>query len=132
VIEALVEELQTIFPNNTIPRPIAIKRTQWHRDEFARGSYAAPPVNMDPLTASYIAEPLNDRVFFAGEATSTDRFGYVDGAFDTGRREAERIEKLCLDEAPSYKVMAAPIGMRPENDKQLREAWFEVVKEYVL
>ena len=88
---------------------------------------------MDPLTAPYLAEPVGNRVFFAGEATSTDRFGYVDGAFDTGRREAERIQSLCGKEKgqlPAYKEPG--IGMRPASDSALRKAWYAVVQKYVL
>ncbi|WP_168404350.1 FAD-dependent oxidoreductase [Erwinia amylovora] len=31
------------------------------------------------------------RLLFAGEATSAQRFGYVDGAFVSGLREAQRL-----------------------------------------
>ena len=136
VIRILTDELRDIFPHVDIPAPVEIKRTRWHRDPFARGSYAAPPVGMDPLTAAYLAEPLGNRLFFAGEATSTTRFGYVDGAFDTGRREAERIASLCSksglsgDCRPPFRRPG--IRMRPENDPKLRTEWFAAVKDYVL
>jgi hypothetical protein len=64
------------------------------------------------------------------EATSTDRFGYVDGAFDTGRREAERIGAWADGRLPPF--TEGSIGMRPGNDAALREAWYETVKQYVL
>ena len=38
----------------------------------------------------YLSEPEN-RLLFAEEATSIDRFGYVDGAFVSGIREATRL-----------------------------------------
>jgi monoamine oxidase len=31
------------------------------------------------------------RLLFAGEATTPDRYGYADGAFDSGVREAKRL-----------------------------------------
>lgn len=87
---------------------------------------------MDALTAPYLAQPVSGRLFFAGEATSTDRFGYVDGAFETGEREAMRIGGLCsAGELPPY-TPTQPIAARPENDAQLRQAWYQLVKDYVL
>jgi polyamine oxidase len=38
-----------------------------------------------------LAEPVNDRLAFAGEATVPEFFGTVHGAYQSGVREAERI-----------------------------------------
>ena len=38
-----------------------------------------------------LAEPLENRVLFAGEATSTDSYGYAHGALMSARREATRL-----------------------------------------
>jgi len=54
VMASLREELQTIFPNISVPAPVAIHRTRWHRDEFARGSYAAPPVGVVRSTPPFV------------------------------------------------------------------------------
>jgi len=132
VITGLVEELRQIFPELTIPRPVEMLRTKWHQDEFAKGSYAAPPVGMDPLTAAYLAQPLADRIFFAGEATSTDRFGYVDGAYETGLREAIRIADRCAGSCPPPMQPVNATAFKPDNDASLRTAWYDLVKKYVL
>jgi lysine-specific histone demethylase 1 len=69
--------------------------SRWGRDPFARGSYTYMRQGSTPADFDTLAEPvLGARLFFAGEATSRDRFGYTDGAFDSGRREAARIAKL--------------------------------------
>ena len=52
-----------------------------------------------------LGEPVAGRVLFAGEATSAERFGYADGAMQTGIREAKR-----LLGAPSVRL--APLGSR--------------------
>jgi hypothetical protein len=41
---------------------------------------------------------------FAGEASNPDRYGYADGAFTTGIREAKRLLRV-----PSVQLRAQPI-----------------------
>ena len=48
-----------------------------------------------------LISPLGDSVFFAGEATSLDRPGYMDGAIVSGWREAEKLMKLKSGAAPA-------------------------------
>lgn len=38
-----------------------------------------------------LAEPINNKVFFAGEATSTHNHSTIHGAYESGLREAEVI-----------------------------------------
>ena len=74
-----------------IPAPVDVAITGWRLDEFSRGSYSYIPVGATPADQVRLSTPLAGRVFFAGEATSTARYGYADGAFSTGIREAKRI-----------------------------------------
>lgn len=39
VVDWLVTELSTIFPDRKVPRPARIVRTRWRLDKFSRGSY---------------------------------------------------------------------------------------------
>jgi monoamine oxidase len=62
----------------------------WKSDPFARGAYAYLPV--DGLKAQQIlAQPVNNVLFFAGEATSVGHIGTVHGAIDSGIRAAQEI-----------------------------------------
>jgi len=63
----------------------------WELDPFARGAYSYVTVNgMDAVRA--LAAPVEDTLFFAGEATNTDgHTGTVHGAIATGRRAAREI-----------------------------------------
>jgi monoamine oxidase len=63
----------------------------WHADPFARGAYSYVTVSgMDAVRA--LAAPVEDTLFFAGEATNTDgHTGTVHGAIATGRRVAHEI-----------------------------------------
>jgi monoamine oxidase len=60
----------------------------WSRDPFARGAYSYVAVGGGDARAG-LAAPLDDTLFFAGEATSSDgQGGTVNGALETGERAA--------------------------------------------
>ncbi len=62
--------------------------SSWRADPFARGSYSyARPGHADDRAV--LAAPVDDRLFFAGEATSPNFFSTVHGAFESGVRAAE-------------------------------------------
>ena len=63
----------------------------WHTDPFTRGAYGYVPV--DALSAqAELAKPIENTLFFAGEATNTEgHIGTVHGAIQTGKRAAEEI-----------------------------------------
>lgn len=67
--------------------------TDWQANEYVRGGYIYVPVGARDAPAR-LAEPVEDTLFFAGEATNLEgREGTVDGAFDTGLRAAEEIAR---------------------------------------
>ena len=62
--------------------------SSWRADPFARGSYSyARPGHADDRAV--LAAPVDDRIFFAGEATSANFFSTVHGAYETGLRAAD-------------------------------------------
>jgi len=130
IVEVFSQELQRIFPQATIPVPRRIKRTFHRQDEFQRGSYLAPEVGMNPLSIPYLAEPVAQRVFFAGEATNTVRFGYVDGAHTTGLRAAKQVLSLC--EAADAPVPFSAEGLTstlPPEEERIRRQWRAEVED---
>ena len=67
-------------------RPLV--ETHWANDPWALGSYshALPGHSGD---RAVLAAPVEDRIFFAGEATSARFYSTVHGAWETGLRAAE-------------------------------------------
>ncbi len=62
----------------------------WSSDPFTRGAYAYLPVN--GLEAQQtLARPLDNTLFFAGEATSVGHIGTVHGAIESGQRVAKEV-----------------------------------------
>lgn len=71
-------------------RPLAESR--WGADPLARGAYShALPGRAGQR--SVLATPVDDRLFFAGEATSPDFFSTAHGARDSGERAAMEVLK---------------------------------------
>jgi monoamine oxidase len=62
----------------------------WDTDPFSRGAYAYLPV--DGLNKQQeLARPVQNTIFFAGEATSVGHIGTVHGALESGQRAAREI-----------------------------------------
>jgi len=62
----------------------------WQADPFTRGAYSYGMVGSDGAQET-LATPLENTLFFAGEATATGATGTVHGAIASGRRAAREI-----------------------------------------
>ncbi|MFO0984964.1 MAG: NAD(P)/FAD-dependent oxidoreductase [Planctomycetota bacterium] len=66
----------------------------WQGDPFARGAYSFVRVHGKGARAA-LARPIDETLFFAGEATCSDgRDGTVDGAIASGHRAASEIRGM--------------------------------------
>ena len=88
-----LEVLRTIYGPN-IPYPDAWQITRWASDPFAYGSYSFNAVGANATTRETLAQPVNGRLFFAGEATSVDYPATIHGAYLSGLRAAREIQQL--------------------------------------
>jgi len=73
------------------PEPTGTLVTRWAADPYARGSYSFLAVGSSPDDQRALAEPVGDRLAFAGEATHEVFSATVHGAYLSGLREADRI-----------------------------------------
>ncbi|WP_327084580.1 flavin monoamine oxidase family protein [Mycolicibacterium iranicum] len=73
------------------PEPTGFLVTRWAADPYARGSYSFLAVGSSPDDQEALAEPVGERLGFAGEATNPEYFATVHGAYLSGLREADRI-----------------------------------------
>ncbi len=82
------DELAGLF-GETIRRQLRpLAASFWRQDEFAGGSYSyALPGHADDRAR--LAAPVDDRLFFAGEACSLNFFSTAHGAYETGTAAAE-------------------------------------------
>ena len=82
--------LRSIYGEGT-PEPIDYRITRWAADQYSYGAYSALAMGATPDMRCDLAEPIDKRIFFAGEATHSQHPSTVHGAFLSGVREAERI-----------------------------------------
>jgi monoamine oxidase len=66
--------------------------TRWNADPWALGAFSAAAPGGQWARAA-LAEPVRDRIFFAGEATHETLWGTVGGAWASGERAADAIMK---------------------------------------
>jgi monoamine oxidase len=89
-IDFAVAELVELFGSDFAKRVKPIGFHAWAADPFARGSYSyALPGRADDR--AILARPVEDRVFFAGEATSLADYSTAHGAYSTGIRAADEV-----------------------------------------
>lgn len=80
IVAALGSDMRRILS------PIA--ETRWGVDPFTLGAYSRARVGMAHMRR-VLAEPVEDRIFFAGEACSPHAFSTAHGAYETGVAAAE-------------------------------------------
>jgi monoamine oxidase len=95
--EYAIEELAGLLGSDLRGKVRAMAASAWACDRFSRGSYShALPGNAG--FRSTLAEPVDERLFFAGEATSPGSFSTAHGAYETGLRAAAEVARsLRLD-----------------------------------
>ena len=85
-----IDELAGIFGNNIRSRLKLVASSAWGTDPFARGSYScALPGHADDR--AILARPIDERLFFVGEACLATQFGTAHAAFMTAVAAADRI-----------------------------------------
>ena len=90
-----IDELVGLFGSDIRTRLHPLASSAWGSDPFARGSYScALPGHVDDRT--YLATPIDDRLFFAGEACSRDQFGTAHAAFMTAVAAAAQIIRVSV------------------------------------
>jgi monoamine oxidase len=81
-------ELARLFGNDIRRQLAPLAATAWAQDPWARGSYSyALPGHADDRAV--LAAPVDDRLFFAGEACSPNFFSTAHGAYMSGIMAAE-------------------------------------------
>lgn len=93
IVAEAMTALRTMWGTD-IPEPTNRVITRWNSDPFAKGAYSFIKVGSTLADREILAKSVSDRVFFAGEATSTGGAATTNGAYDSGLREAQKIAAL--------------------------------------
>lgn len=104
--------LKTMFPNATIPKPTAFYYPRWGSMEWAFGSYSNWPTGVT-LDEHQNLRANVGRLWFAGEHTSAEYFGFLHGGFfegkEAGQSVAHCLKGKCQAEA-RYNVLKSSVG----------------------
>lgn len=85
-----VDELSAVLGNNIRRHLRPLIASFWCRTDWIGGSYShALPGHA--YAREILAQPIDDRLFFAGEATHATDFSTVHGAWESGMRAARQI-----------------------------------------
>lgn len=77
--------------------PAAFVRSSWTNDPFSLGAASFTPVGIQAAAREALAEPVDDRLFIAGEATDVDAPGTMAAALRSGDRAAELLRRAADD-----------------------------------
>jgi monoamine oxidase len=90
-----IDQLAAQLGSNIRKRLALLAVSAWDRDPFAGGSYSyAKPGEADARAA--LAAPVDERLFFAGEAVSARDFSTAHGAYRTGIAAAAQVTRVLL------------------------------------
>jgi monoamine oxidase len=90
IVAEAMQTLKTIY-GDAIPAPESWQITRWGQEPFTGGSYSSLAPGATPDDYDTLAEPVADRLYFAGEATHREHPATVHGAYLSGARAAEEI-----------------------------------------
>jgi hypothetical protein len=77
--------------------PTAFARSAWTSDPFSLGAASYTPPGTQQSAREALAAPVDDRLFFAGEATDTEAPGTIDAALRSGDRAADDVIRAAGD-----------------------------------
>nr|CCA16126.1 unnamed protein product [Albugo laibachii Nc14] len=105
IICQFLNQLDLMYGDDTVPTPATLSFIKgmyfdWGDVPFIRGGYSYPKVGQMEGASEQIAKSIENRIFFAGEATSFERPGMaVHCAMDTGDRAAREVSASLRDQA---------------------------------
>jgi len=91
VIQCLVKLLRKMYPRKEVSKPIRAVITRWASDPMSRGAYSYVAIGSTGNEYDMLAEQVEGKVFFAGEATSREHPATTGGAIFSGLREACKV-----------------------------------------
>ncbi|XP_058725350.1 lysine-specific histone demethylase 1 homolog 3-like [Vicia villosa] len=83
--------LRKLFGEDSVPDPVGHVVTDWGRDPYSFGAYSYVAVGASGEDYDILGRPVDNCLFFAGEATCKEHPDTVGGAMMSGLREAVRI-----------------------------------------
>ena len=91
-IDTLLDELTEMYGEVVRENYIDFFIQDWYDNKWVKGAYSYAPVGQMPDARKKAAQPLADKIFFAGEAMNQNgHHQSVHGAMETGKEAVEKI-----------------------------------------
>lgn len=117
--------LKLMYPDVDIPEPLAFMYPRWSEEPWAYGSYSNWPPGTSLKNHQNLRANLG-RLWFAGEATSAEYYGFLQGAYFEGQTVATTIAAClkanhtgCKNE-PHYETLR---GVTPAKQMTPANGW---------
>ena len=91
-ILSAARETLGLMLGQSIPEPQGWLITRWGQDPFTFGSYSSLKTGATPDNYGLLAAPVDETLFFAGEATHREHPATVHGAYLSGQRAAQELD----------------------------------------
>jgi monoamine oxidase len=88
MIDFAVESMRLIFGGSPQQHLVRANTAAWFQDEFSHGSYSYAPPNAVRFRKT-LREPVEEKIYFAGEAVAVGPHGSLPGAWETGKAAAQ-------------------------------------------
>lgn len=86
-----MRELKRLYPDDYTRNLNKTHFSNWPNEPFIKTGYASPRIGEIFTIGKKLSEPFHDLLFFAGEHTQMDFFGYMEGALRSGKRAAVQL-----------------------------------------
>jgi len=102
-------ELRNLYPDisGNLTKPPIYRN--WPDEPFIKTGYASPRKGQIFTIGKKLNEPFHDLLFFAGEHTQMDFFGYMEGALRSGKHAAEEL----MRQSCGLRQERAPASQKP-------------------
>ena len=100
MITPILNELDTIYNGQAslfvrrdlVSNEVVYHFTDWSKDEFIQGGVSYPLINATQADRTDLAAPVNNMLFFAGEATDVEGYaGSIQGAMASAERVVDEV-----------------------------------------
>ncbi len=94
LLHHVLRDLEKIAGKPITDHLLAYRLVRWDDNPFTRGAYSNHPVGVTSGEREVLAQPIDDRLFFAGEAACTSgNYATVHGAIESGQQVAHQIRQ---------------------------------------
>ncbi|XP_044169488.1 polyamine oxidase 1-like [Acropora millepora] len=91
-LDEVMQVLRNMYGDG-IPNATEIVVSKWSQNPYVRGSWSDPVVGTDHSAHANMARPIKN-LFFGGEAVHGEWYGFMQGAYYSGRERASQIASL--------------------------------------